>query len=246
MCHFSFSCCACCASKLVFQTYLNQLLKSQSFDRIFIEPSGLGHADRMADILDEEQYNNWLKLESIITVLDAHQFADIKYRNNEIYQRQLQSADGLISNKIKLATSEEIEQLGSYLYGTKRPFINNDQGVVDLKWIDSVNRIVDKGGLPSEQSYSNSKFYRASIPIKSDAILDLSKFVGAIKNRSYQRCKAIINTQQGIMIVNGVNDQVTSEPYKNPSFSCVIEIIDVAPINQEQVSILINEVSIGE
>ncbi len=92
--------CACCISQMPFQLALNALLKPKNLDRIFIEPSGLGHADSLIKVLNQSQYETWLTLKPTVTIIDPVQFQNSQYREHEIYQRQLKAADILYINKL--------------------------------------------------------------------------------------------------------------------------------------------------
>ncbi|OUR73369.1 hypothetical protein A9Q78_03995, partial [Methylophaga sp. 41_12_T18] len=113
--------CLCCDTKLFFQTKLNQIIRFEKPDRLLIEPSGLGHPDKIIEILKQNQYCKLLMLDPVITVIDPRHLGQKKYRQHEIYQRQLAIADVFVVNKIDLANNESIAQFKKMVDEYQRP-----------------------------------------------------------------------------------------------------------------------------
>ncbi|KKL52563.1 hypothetical protein LCGC14_2284220, partial [marine sediment metagenome] len=66
--------CMCCTAGLPMSVALNQLLRDVRPDRLFIEPSGLGHPKEVLAILSSSYYQSWLDLRATLTLVDARSF----------------------------------------------------------------------------------------------------------------------------------------------------------------------------
>ncbi|MCG8614249.1 MAG: hypothetical protein MI864_27370, partial [Pseudomonadales bacterium] len=76
-------------------------------DRLIIEPSGLGHAREVLNILSSEFYEKTVKLEATITLVNPAKLSDKRYLEHEIFRDQLTIADVLIANKTDLCSPED-------------------------------------------------------------------------------------------------------------------------------------------
>lgn len=84
--------CLCCSSQLPMQMALMALLKSKKIDRLWIEPTGLGHPAQLLEQLSEPQWQMHLQLRSPITVLDGSRLHDQAWSTQHLYQEQLKAA----------------------------------------------------------------------------------------------------------------------------------------------------------
>ena len=100
--------CLCCAAELPFQITLNKIIRFEKPLRLFIEPSGLGHPDKIIELLQQDQYKEILSIKPVLTLVDMRHLSIDKYRQHDIYQRQLAVAGVFIANKSELAKSENV------------------------------------------------------------------------------------------------------------------------------------------
>ncbi|QLF93647.1 cobalamin biosynthesis protein CobW [Pseudomonas sp. ABC1] len=68
--------CLCCVNGVPFQVALNRLLRKARPDRLFIEPSGLGHPHELLGQLAGQPWHEVLALQPCVLVLDATALAD--------------------------------------------------------------------------------------------------------------------------------------------------------------------------
>lgn len=135
--------CLCCVSGLPFQIGLNALLHKAKPDRLFIEPSGLGHPSQILKILTNEHYQDVLQLGATFSVLDPRQWADERYQAHETYQDQLALADVLVLNKADLCTPAQLTTLTAHLEqrllsdATAQQYVITRQGQLDIKWLQA-------------------------------------------------------------------------------------------------------------
>ena len=61
--------CACCTSRIVFHTHLSRTLRLRRPERLFIEVSGDSHPEGLLRQLGEPQWQSWLDLKGVLTVV---------------------------------------------------------------------------------------------------------------------------------------------------------------------------------
>ncbi|MDO8402712.1 MAG: CobW-like GTP-binding protein [Pseudomonas sp.] len=90
--------CLCCVNGAPFQIGLGRLLRKARPDRLFIEPSGLGHPAQLLKQLSEAPWQGVLAVQPCVLVLDAQALAAGKPLP-EAQQEALSSAGLLVLNK---------------------------------------------------------------------------------------------------------------------------------------------------
>jgi G3E family GTPase len=244
--------CACCAAQLPFQLALNQLLKSKTLHRIFIEPSGLGHADSLSVVLQQSQYEKWLNLSSVVTLIDPKQYSNKKYRDHEIYQRQLNAANGFLVSKGNLASQPATQCLTDYLASQGLPYLSIDTESIDLLyWMDTLAiqlplgrrekrdssisfvsfRKVREQGDPSIES----DFSRLSIELNNSDLFNVEALKEFVNKHAFTRIKGLLNTPDNIISINSALSQLSIEDYKYEAKKLVIEIIHHEKINKIEI-----------
>lgn len=244
--------CACCAAQLPFQLALNQLLKSKTLHRIFIEPSGLGHADALSAVLQQSQYEKWLNLSSVVTLIDPEQYSNKKYRDHEIYQRQLNAANGFLVSKESLASQQATQCLTGYLASQGLPYLGVDTESIDLLyWMDTlaIQLLSDRSEKPNSSiSFGSfrkvrkqgdtsikSDFSRLSIELKSSDLFDVKALKTFVNKHEFARIKGLVNTPENVLSINSALSQLSIEDYNYEPKELVIEIIHHEKINQMQI-----------
>ena len=111
--------CMCCAAGVPMQVALNQLLKESKPDRLLIEPTGLGHPKEILQVLSSEHYQNVLRLQKTITLVDARQLSDSRYTEHDTFNQQIAIADIVVGNKQDLYQQADYDKLQSYVEGFK-------------------------------------------------------------------------------------------------------------------------------
>lgn len=90
--------CLCCVNGAPFQVGLGRLLRKAKPDRLFIEPSGLGHPAQLLKQLREAPWQEVLAVQPCVMVLDAQALAAGKLLP-QAQQEALASAGLLVLNK---------------------------------------------------------------------------------------------------------------------------------------------------
>lgn len=107
--------CMCCTAGLPMQIALNQLLQRAKPDRLLIEPTGLGHPQKILQTLCSEHYRGVLDLQKTLTLVDARKLADERYTSHQTFNQQIGIADIVIGNKVDLYTDGDQQQLIEYV-----------------------------------------------------------------------------------------------------------------------------------
>ncbi|WP_409489005.1 CobW family GTP-binding protein [Pseudomonas promysalinigenes] len=126
--------CLCCVNGMPFQVGLGRLLRKARPDRLFIEPSGLGHPLQLLNQLGNSPWVGVLALQPLVMVLDAQALA----RGEELpeaQQQALQAAGLVLVNK-----ADTVDDLSKLLINNKLKDINSvwtQQALVDMKTLPS-------------------------------------------------------------------------------------------------------------
>jgi G3E family GTPase len=214
------------------QIALNQLLQRARPDRLLIEPTGLGHPIEILQTLADDHYRPILKLQKILTLVDARQLADSRYTSHDIFKQQISIADLIVGNKQDLYGRGDREALETYAsehnaLGALLHF--TDHGRIEIDWLAGETAAIvshhshHQGGAdatPSEnQSLPEAGFIRAenvgagyrSIGwrFSPSTLFDHRKLVSYLSCIVAQRMKAVFITDRGIFGYNLTPDALT-------------------------------------
>ena len=106
--------CVCCTTSAAFQKGLNQLIRQYNPDRIFIEPSGLGHPKQIIQKLRSATYQDVLLLTGTFCVLDARNLKDTRYTQHDMFNEQISAADGIVFSHLNCYDQEDFESIKAH------------------------------------------------------------------------------------------------------------------------------------
>jgi G3E family GTPase len=106
--------CMCCTAGLPMQVALNQLLKKAKPDRLFIEPTGLGHPKEVLQSLTCDVYRDVIALQKVLTLVDARKLSDTRYTEHATFNQQIAIADIIVGNKQDLYQDDDKNALIAY------------------------------------------------------------------------------------------------------------------------------------
>ncbi|MBC3501000.1 GTP-binding protein [Pseudomonas sp. SWRI59] len=146
--------CLCCVNGMPFQVGLGRLLRKSRPDRLFIEPSGLGHPLQLLTQLKQAPWAGVLTIQPLLMVVDAQKMA----RGEALPEAQLQAFDA--AKAVVFNKSEAVDECHRLLITKK--FNEKDilwashgnlplsvlpvssTGAISTEYVD--NRIVDNLG----------------------------------------------------------------------------------------------------
>ena len=128
--------CVCCVNGAPFQIGLSRLLRKSRPDRLFIEPSGLGHPAQILKQLGEAPWLGVLVLQPCVMVLDAQAMAQGKPLP-KTQQEALKSAGLLVMNKSNSVPNEQREQIACSL--PKCPVLWVEHGRIPLNTLPAAH-----------------------------------------------------------------------------------------------------------
>ncbi len=204
--------CLCCATPLLFQTALNKIIRFEKPNRIFIEPSGLGHPDKIIELLKEPQYQKILSIEAVLTLIDARHLLNKRFREHEIYTRQLAVADVFVANKVELANMDELAAFDVLLNQYQRPGITVSDGQVPKQcWQKPVEQNADKKStrILFNKTGEGEPFFTHTMLLNAKLPLNIKRVIGYLSSLGLIRVKGLLPSNAGPVLINGVNQDIS-------------------------------------
>ena len=107
--------CICCTSQLPLQIAISRLLSDHHPQRLLIEPTGLAHPRELIRQLSAPHWQTALKMQAVITVLNALQWQREKYRAHEGFQAHIRDADVLVINRYTQLSTDDKQALQDWI-----------------------------------------------------------------------------------------------------------------------------------
>lgn len=149
--------CVCCVNGVPFQVGLVQLLRKAKPDRLFIEPSGLGHPLQLLQQLRDVPWLDVLAVQPVVLVLDA-QSGSIAEVVERIEPELLMQAGIAVINKCENFAPGETK-LWEQTF-VPLPLICTSQGQLDF---DQLPGHEQHAGEPTEDIFAHSQAVMASL-----------------------------------------------------------------------------------
>jgi G3E family GTPase len=99
--------CVCCEVRGELLLALDQIHKTLDPARLVIEPTGLASPDTFGNVFGSPAVRSSVTVDSIITVIDASNFALVRDSLGEFYPRQVGDADLVVINKQDVASEAQ-------------------------------------------------------------------------------------------------------------------------------------------
>lgn len=233
--------CACCAALLPFQTALNQLIRHDKPDRIFIEPSGLGHVDNIVKLLSSESYQTRLQLNAVVCVIDPRHLSQPKYRYHELYLRQLNAADLYVANKCELVADNDLGLFDELSLELNRPAVKINHAALCLSDIEQPTIEKTK---PFQLYSQSTAFYTQAVTIDNHPY-QIKALVDDLTALKLTRIKGLLVIGDQVVAIN-ISEHESKLDYFPASRllksqASVIECIDETPIDVERIKAIIND-----
>ncbi|WAI88933.1 Zinc-binding GTPase YeiR [Psychrobacter sp. SC65A.3] len=107
--------CICCTSQLPLQIAISRLLSDHHPQRLLIEPTGLAHPRELIRQLSAPHWQTALKMQAVITVLNALQWQREKYRAHEGFQAHIRDANVLVINRYAQLSTDDKQALQDWI-----------------------------------------------------------------------------------------------------------------------------------
>ena len=238
--------CVCCVNGAPFQIGLSRLLRRAKPDRLFIEPSGLGHPAQILKQLSEAPWLVVLAVQPCVVVLDAQAMAHGKPLP-ETQKTALKSAGLVVMNKSNTVQNEQREEIA---YGLpKCPVLWVEHGCIPLNSLPAANmsviHAVDNSLIYKDFNSMGSIFSGPETPIivfsqqpegwsagwkwHPSRQFDLQALNRWLEGLNWLRAKLVVHGSAGWMSSNSLKNRL--EPWKNAEWrkDSRIELIFDAP-----------------
>ena len=167
--------CMCCVAGLPMQVGLTQLLRQKRFDRLIIEPTGLGHPLEVLQTL-QTHFADVIDLKACLTLIDPRHFSSERHLSNDTFHQQLEVADLLVATKLDLTENAHLNAMQRQLAAwqlSDRPLTQANNGQLALHWLDQPHQA--HAVLPETGHHHGGNYPAATLPTPSEAQPIVSK-----------------------------------------------------------------------
>jgi len=217
--------CLCCVNGAPFQVGLGRLLRKARPDRLFIEPSGLGHPAQLLAQLQLPPWRGVLAVQPAVLVLDAEAMA-AGVVLPDAQQQALDSAGLLVLNKASAVDEEKRLWITSQL--PRVPLYWVDQGRISLSDLpvgppSSVDKSAVDNSIPSGNPAISALWTDPTLPLCSyqqaaegwsigwrfhpRQRLDSALLQAFLQGLEWRRAKMVVHTAHGWQSANALAGQ---------------------------------------
>lgn len=244
--------CLCCVNGAPFQVGLGRLLRKSRPDRLFIEPSGLGHPAQLLAQLRQPPWQGVLDVQPLVMVLDAQMLAGGQPLADS-QQAALVEAGLLVLNKAEVVDSEKRVWITSRLPTV--PCYWTEQGRLPLdELLKQSTAIVDKpavdnSALPDGTAPLGALWTSPSEPIclhhqstdgwsigwrwHPSQLLDVQRIEGFLAGLVWCRAKLVIHSPEGWQSANALEGKPLAWQSSHWRRDSRIELIFAQPQDAE-------------
>lgn len=215
--------CLCCVNGAPFQIGLGRLLRKAKPDRLFIEPSGLGHPARLLEQLSEAPWVGVLAVQPCVLVLDAQALAAGKPMPAAQHET-LNSAGLLVLNKAENLDVDDRQRIDAQLlprplYWTQHAQLplSNLPGFQTRAMAGVDNFVVPKGlaqlpaiwtdpALPICLSQEQEGGWSIGWRWHPSQRFDVARIGQWLENLSWRRAKLVIHSNDGWVSANALDN----------------------------------------
>lgn len=131
--------CLCCSSQLPMQIALSRLLSESKPDRLFIEPTGLGHPAQLLEQLTEPHWQPSIAMRALVTVVDGSHLHDGDWSKQNLYADQLKAAQIIVvshADTMSFADDQALQALKHEYQAYQQTWLMSGQDKIPLQQID--------------------------------------------------------------------------------------------------------------
>lgn len=217
--------CLCCVNGAPFQIGLGRLLRKARPDRLFIEPSGLGHPAQLLRQLNEAPWLGVLAVQPCVLVLDVQALAAGKALP-VAQQEALNSAGLLLLNKSEGLEEDDRQRIAAQL--PDRPMFWTQQAMMPLSELPGLGSQavsgVDNFVVPKGLAQMPAIWTDRSCPIclsqeqeggwsigwrwHPSQVFDSPQVARWLESLAWRRAKLVIHSVEGWVSANAVDNSV--------------------------------------
>ena len=199
--------CICCSAKAYFQENLERIIVSGNYQRIVIEPSGLGGIEMVSEIVKAKPE---LKLMPTICMVDITALENPRLQINYLYKAQILVADLIVFSKCDLLSGTEVQdqqvKLFKSLFPEKKHFLSGSfltpivlsPGFSDV-YSESASPFIFYG----KPLLTDANYREFSLQYRAQTVFDSEKMVGFFDaHPSLIRAKGYFRTEMGWNLFN--------------------------------------------
>ena len=211
--------CMCCAAGVPLHVAINQLIKATRPHRLLIEPSGLGHPQRILDTLKSEHFQGVLDIHASICLIDPKYLLDERYATHENFIDQIAMADVLVANKMDTCDAKTEEHFDSYVSALKPPkldIVKTSFGQLDISLLDTTADTQRKAQHPEHHHPKNTThspvtdgYQSTGYTFPKETLFDDDKIIALFEEWDIERIKAVLHTNKGWKVFNSLNQQLS-------------------------------------
>jgi len=131
--------CLCCSSQLPMQIALSRLLSETKPDRLFIEPTGLGHPAQLLEQLTEPHWQQSIAMRALVSVVDGSRLHDADWSKQNLYADQLKAAQKIVvshADTMDFADEQALAALKTEYQAYQQTWLMSGQEQISLQQID--------------------------------------------------------------------------------------------------------------
>lgn len=131
--------CLCCSSQLPMQIALSRLLSETKPNRLFIEPTGLGHPAQLLEQLTEPHWQQSIAMRALVTVVDGSRLHDADWSKQNLYADQLKAAQIIVvshADRMDFADDQALAALKTEYQAYQQTWLMSGQTEISLEQID--------------------------------------------------------------------------------------------------------------
>ncbi|UTO20387.1 GTP-binding protein [Acinetobacter sp. Z1] len=139
--------CLCCSSQLPMQIALSRLLTESKPDRLFIEPTGLGHPTQLLEQLTEVHWQSSLSMRALVIVIDGSRLHDQSWVQQNLYTDQLKAAQIVVLSHIDCMTEADHQAffaLKEEYQAYVQFWIEAENGLVHIEQLDVIQQPLNR------------------------------------------------------------------------------------------------------
>ncbi len=143
--------CLCCSSQLPVQIALSRLIQEKQPDRLFIEPTGLGHPAQLLEQLTEPHWQTQIDMRALVTVIDGSRLHDAAWVKQDLYQDQLKAAQIVVVSHQDSMSEHDLQVLAQFkneYLADVQHWLMSEQGNIELAQVDLPHQGIQRKIVP--------------------------------------------------------------------------------------------------